>query len=363
MMKKSISIALALILALTVSPAASLSSAAVASTTALSSAAVASTTALSSATSLVAKPTASTVLVDGKNVAFDAYNINDNNYFKLRDLAFVLSGTAKQFDVGWDDANDAISLTGGKSYTIAGGEMTGKGSGNKTPAPTASKIFLDGKETQFTAYNIDDNNYFKLRDIGQAINFGVDWDEAKNTIVIDTGKDYTPDAGASARQIFTLDACDVSISVPTGWGITREDGNYIPTLVSLSDFRLTPPPGEKALGIITIARTMDGKPLATLEFISFVTAAGEVLLPIAAEEIVKYQDMNIDGGIGVYYTLTDASLIGKTPKPDEYLYLCQIFMNLDDGSLIYTTLLTDDIDGAVFKTMFDTVSGIKTSYK
>ena len=38
-----------------------------------------------------ASPTASTVLVDGQNIAFDAYNIADSNYFKLRDLAITLS--------------------------------------------------------------------------------------------------------------------------------------------------------------------------------------------------------------------------------------------------------------------------------
>jgi hypothetical protein len=72
-----------------------------------------------------ANPTASTVLVDGRNVAFDAYNIADNNYFKLRDLAYTLNGTAKQFEVGWDGANNAISLTSGQPYTVAGGEMAG----------------------------------------------------------------------------------------------------------------------------------------------------------------------------------------------------------------------------------------------
>ena len=142
---------------------------------------------------LLGKPTSSTVLVNGKNIAFDAYNINGNNYFKLRDLAFVLSGTDKQFEVGWDDANNAISLTNGKAYTVVGGEMTGKGDGDKTTAPTGSKIYLDGEEVQFTAYNIESNNYFKLRDIGAALNFGVDWDDANNTIIIDTSKGYTPE--------------------------------------------------------------------------------------------------------------------------------------------------------------------------
>ncbi|MDR1574019.1 MAG: hypothetical protein LBS24_06885 [Clostridiales Family XIII bacterium] len=140
-----------------------------------------------------AKPTASTVIVGGESVAFDAYNINDNNYFKLRDLAFTLSGTEKQFEVGWDSANNAIALTSGKAYTSVGGEMEGKGADDKTAAPTSSKIILDSKEVSLTAYNIGGNNYFKLRDIGAAFDFGVDWDGAKNTIVIDTSKSYTPE--------------------------------------------------------------------------------------------------------------------------------------------------------------------------
>jgi len=139
---------------------------------------------------ITAKPTSSAMLVNGENVAFDAYNIEGNNYFKLRDLAYILNGTEKQFDVGWDGANNAISLTSGRAYTVAGGEMQGKGSGDKTPAPTSSKILLDGQEVAFTAYNIEGNNYFKLRDIGEAVDFGVDWDGTSNTIVIDTSKGY-----------------------------------------------------------------------------------------------------------------------------------------------------------------------------
>jgi hypothetical protein len=135
-----------------------------------------------------AKPTASAVLINGTKVAFEAYNINDNNYFKLRDLAAALAGTEKQFDVGWDGAANAISLTSGQAY--AAGIITGKAAGNKTATATTSKILIDGKEVAFTAYNIDDNNYFKLRDIGEAFDFRVDWDGAANTITLDTGLSY-----------------------------------------------------------------------------------------------------------------------------------------------------------------------------
>ena len=142
---------------------------------------------------ITARPTSSAILVNGANVSFDAYNISDNNYFKLRDLAYILSGTEAQFEVEWDAANNAIRLTSGRAYTAVGGEMTGKGSGEKTPVLTSSKILLDGAEISLTAYNIDGNNYFKLRDIGAALDFEIDWDGARNTIVIDTTKGYTAD--------------------------------------------------------------------------------------------------------------------------------------------------------------------------
>jgi len=136
-------------------------------------------------------PTASTVLVNGSPVAFDAYNINDNNYFKLRDLAYVLSGTGKQFEVSWDQDKQAINLITGKPYTAIGGEMsTGKKSNAVAQLSTAT-VYINGEKVQLTAYNIDGNNYFKLRDLGKAFDFGVIWDGAANTIRIDTSVGYS----------------------------------------------------------------------------------------------------------------------------------------------------------------------------
>ena len=123
-----------------------------------------------------ASPTNSKVLVNGKEVAFDAYTIDGSNYFKLRDLAYVLSGTEKQFEVGWDNASKTITLTSGQGYTANGSEMGAKSAGSKAAAVSASKLLIDGKEVALTAYTIDGNNYFKLRDIGQAFDFGIGWD-------------------------------------------------------------------------------------------------------------------------------------------------------------------------------------------
>lgn len=144
-----------------------------------------------SAQTATATPIASKVLVNGKEISFDAYEINGNNYFKLRDIANVVSGTGKQFEVTWDSSKNAINLLSNKAYTAVGGELA-KGDGSQKPATlNASKVYLDGKEISLTAYTINDNNYFKLRDLGQTFNFGVGWDGAANTVTIDTSTGYT----------------------------------------------------------------------------------------------------------------------------------------------------------------------------
>jgi hypothetical protein len=122
-----------------------------------------------------------------------AYNIGGNNYFKLRDVAYILAGTQKQFAVDWDAAANAITLTAGAPYVPVGGELASDAAGNKTPTPTASRVLLDGREVSLAAYNIAGNNYFKLRDIGEVFDFEIDWNDETDTIVIDTSARYTAD--------------------------------------------------------------------------------------------------------------------------------------------------------------------------
>lgn len=144
--------------------------------------------AASGAKKSVATPSHAAVYVDGTPQMFDAYTIQGYTYFKLRDIAYVLNQTEKQFAVSWDDRQNAISLTSGAEYIPQGTEMS-RGSGTaKVPSLTSSKVYLDGKEIKLTAYNIGGNNYFKLRDMENALGFVVRWDDAKQVIYIETGE-------------------------------------------------------------------------------------------------------------------------------------------------------------------------------
>lgn len=135
-------------------------------------------------------PTASTVLVNGEDIKFDSYNIDGNNYFKLRDLAYVLNATEKQFSVGYDEVMNTVSLTSSQPYTIVGGELENVDGDVVEATATNSSILKNGEEVNLQVYLINDSNYFKLRDIGKLFDFGVDWNGEKKIISIDTSKNY-----------------------------------------------------------------------------------------------------------------------------------------------------------------------------
>jgi len=136
------------------------------------------------------KPTSSAIAVNGRAIHFDAYNIIGNNYFKLRDLAMALNGSDKQFSIEYDDTTKAVSFIRGNAYLPVGGELSGIDGVDSMALNTQSSIYIDSESVKLTAYNINGYNYFKLRDLGKALNFGVLWDANTNEIAIDTTVAY-----------------------------------------------------------------------------------------------------------------------------------------------------------------------------
>lgn len=142
------------------------------------------TTTTTTTSNVSATATAAKVLVDDVEVAFEAYNIDGSNYFKLRDLAEVLNGTNTQFSVSWDSTNKAIALTSGDGYTSVGGELAAGDGQSKSASLSTSPLYCDGVVQSLNAYLIEGNTYFKLRDLGDLMGFGVGWDGAQGLITI-----------------------------------------------------------------------------------------------------------------------------------------------------------------------------------
>ena len=117
-----------------------------------------------------------TVCLEGRKFNTVAYNIDDNNYFKLRDIAKILDGTIKTFDIKYDGATNSIDMLSFYDYTSAGGELTPGDGVTRTAHSSSAFLTLDGVPIKATCYNIEGNNYFKLRDITDALDCRVEWD-------------------------------------------------------------------------------------------------------------------------------------------------------------------------------------------
>ena len=92
-----------------------------------------------------------------------------------------------------------------------------------TPTRTKGQsVYVGNTRVYPTGYNIADNNYFKLRDLGKLAGFGVDWDETTRSVLISTER-TTPDlsnmvdmalTGSTAKlspQTFKVDGEQVAI--------------------------------------------------------------------------------------------------------------------------------------------------------
>lgn len=137
-------------------------------------------------TSIVAQKNESKLLVNDQTVSVDAYNINGNNYFKLRDVAIMLNNTERQFDVSWDEKNQKLAITTAKAYSS---DLTLSNGGNKTKKAyfRLSNIALDGESIVLAAFNIDGNNYFKLRDLSEKLGFSSSWNQKLQAIEVNSG--------------------------------------------------------------------------------------------------------------------------------------------------------------------------------
>lgn len=137
------------------------------------------------------------ILLNGKNVELQAYALKDEkgyetNYVKLRDIAYLLNGTNKQFDLGWDGK---VNILTGQAYKPNGSEMYTPFSGDRTyknAASDSTKINSIGSSLAAIILTDDKGGgytYYELRDVAEALGFYVGWN---NGIVVDTNRTYSP---------------------------------------------------------------------------------------------------------------------------------------------------------------------------
>lgn len=140
--------------------------------------------------STMAYASTQSVEVDGRPVEFQMYALKDangydTNYVKLRDVAYVLNGTAAQFDVEW---NRVVKVWPGWGYTANGSEMYTPYQGDRPYTQPGGVTLVDGEDRYLDAILLNDDNgggytYYKLRDLGNALGFTVDWSSERGVYI------------------------------------------------------------------------------------------------------------------------------------------------------------------------------------
>jgi len=139
--------------------------------------------------------------VDGAAVTAEAYNIDGANYVRLRDVAGLLSNTEACFSVSYVQESDMIVIETGVPYIPAETDSAAELAANPVSVvPSPQTLIVSGRVVSgISAYNIDGSNFYKLRELGAILGFGVDYDAESRTVLICTRQetalpeDWSPD--------------------------------------------------------------------------------------------------------------------------------------------------------------------------
>ncbi len=223
--------------------------------------------------------------VNGVPVKCEKYNIDGNNYFKLRDLAYLLSGSGSQFDVGWDGNAGVVSITTNSPYTSPNGsELVIGVDQSATAQPSAQTIMIDGVvRKDLTVYNIGGSNYFKLREMGDALGFNVDYVAETNTATVasmDAGienekptqtEETSIKLDQIAFQLFIGETKQLKATVtPVGQTVTWSSGN--PAIATVNSNGIVTAVSEGAVDIVAAVGDKSTFCTVTVKAVSQLTA-------------------------------------------------------------------------------------------
>lgn len=101
--------------------------------------------------------------------------------------------------------HDKRNITAMMTGMVIGAALVSEAAAGIVAEPTWQKIYVDGLQVSMTAYNIAGNNYVRLRDIGQHVDFNVYWEDG---VQIDTDAPYT---GVAPAQKISFQPTEMEI--------------------------------------------------------------------------------------------------------------------------------------------------------
>lgn len=125
-------------------------------------------------------------LLDGNMIYLPSYKIKGNNYVKLRDLAFILSQSDSCFNIYFDPGQSLITLKSKEKYESFANDLEPISTMKANARLSSQEIVIDNNKVYLDTANIKNNNYIRLRDLAQYLDFRIDYDDFSKSVTIYT---------------------------------------------------------------------------------------------------------------------------------------------------------------------------------
>ena len=85
--------------------------------------------------------------------------------------------------------------------------------------PSSTKLVVDGTAVNVTGYNVDNRNYFQLRELAKIFNMSLEWEAATDTAYMDSSKPYVEEVPAPV----TTPPTSATAILANGKAVTEEN--------------------------------------------------------------------------------------------------------------------------------------------
>lgn len=151
----------------------------------------------------------------------------------------------------------------------------------------------------------------------------------------------------------------LSIAVPKGWTVSTQKEEDSGVAITLS-----PVGPENAKCILSVAVVPDPKPVAKEEIDEKVLSVCEQFVDASVEKKSVLRPFTVtNGAFGSYCVFTDASLVGKPTKRDEFKVIGIGIIRFRDDLMAAVSIAADDEKGPDFAAMLAAVSGATVTKK
>lgn len=115
----------------------------------------------------------------------NTFIIGEDTYVLLSDLAYIIDGTLSTFDITSVSSKNAIEVITQRQYTAKtlSSLLDMKEKTKKNATIAKPKVYINGSKTKLTVYTIDNNMYFKLKDLAKVFKFTFKVNNNKLTIM------------------------------------------------------------------------------------------------------------------------------------------------------------------------------------